>query len=302
MSHKKQSVLAALLVLVMLVMTLMSACGTVSDKQNNSNETQMSTEATEDNKSYTIEDFSCKNGDKAVLGKIYTPKNKTGKLPTVIVSHGYNNNLTNMQMYSTYLAENGFLVIAFDFCGGAASSTSDGKTTEMSIFTEEDDLKAVVDAACRMEAVDTDRIYLLGASQGGMVSAMAAADLGDKIDGLVLIYPAFSIADDARELYASEADVPETVAFMSMQIGRIYYEDLFDYDPFTDVVRYTDDVLILHGTADQIVPYDYAVKASDSYQAAELVTIQDAVHGFYKESLDSALEHIMEYLNKKISE
>ena len=46
--------------------------------------------------------------------------------------------------------------------------------------------------------VNPDETVLMGCSQGGFVSAIAASRLHDKISKLVLFYPAFCIPDDAR--------------------------------------------------------------------------------------------------------
>lgn len=57
--------------------------------------------------------------------------------------------------------------------------------------------------------VDTDHIFLLGASQGGMVSAITAAEHTKEIRGLMLLYPAFVLVDDAKERFQSVDEIPE---------------------------------------------------------------------------------------------
>ena len=51
--------------------------------------------------------------------------------------------------------------------------------------------------------VDNDNIFLLGSSQGGVVSAITAADNSEDIAGAVLLYPAFVLVDDAMERFDS---------------------------------------------------------------------------------------------------
>ncbi len=75
--------------------------------------------------------------------------------------------------YAQALAENGYVVYCFDFCGGSQQSRSDGSTLEMSIFTEQADLEAVIDMMqepgfCRQR----EFFFLMGTSQGGVVSAI----------------------------------------------------------------------------------------------------------------------------------
>ena len=44
--------------------------------------------------------------------------------------------------------------------------------------------------------------------------------------------------------------------------------------------NYPGDVLIFHGTADNIVPISYSERAVTAFPSAELVTIEGAGHGF----------------------
>ena len=87
---------------------------------------------------------------------------------------------------------------------------------DMSIFTEQEDLEAVLSMIQNLEYVDTDHIFLLGSSQGGLVSAITAADHRDEIAGAVLLYPAFVLVDDAKERFDRPGDVPETYPHLFM--------------------------------------------------------------------------------------
>ena len=48
---------------------------------------------------------------------------------------------------------------------------SDGKTTEMSVLTETKDLEAVIEYVRNLSYTDSEKILLMGCSQGGFVSA-----------------------------------------------------------------------------------------------------------------------------------
>lgn len=248
--------------------------------------------------SYDMTEWECRNGDKTIRGHYMLPKDyESGRLPTIIFSHGFNS--THMQVtvnYAAKIVDEGYACILFDFCGGSADSTSDGNGTEMSIFTEEEELKCVFEAAKTLDFVDPDQMFLLGCSQGGVVSAMAAADLQGEVKALVLCFPAFTLVDDAKAAYASIDEVPETVEVMGFTIGRIYYEGLFDLDILADVSRYKGDVLILHGTADNIAPYSYSEAAVEAYENAKLIPIEGAGHGFRDKHLDEAMVPITEFI------
>ena len=133
---------------------------------------------------------------------IYVPENAGEKLPAVIFSHGFGGNYRVGAQYAEILAENGYAVYCFDFCGGSPGSRSDGSTLEMSVFTEKDDLDAVIETIRGLDYIDGDNIFLMGSSQGGAVSAIAAAERKEDIRGMILLYPAFVLADRASYLKA----------------------------------------------------------------------------------------------------
>lgn len=69
------------------------------------------------------------------------------KCPMVILSHGFNGSGDDFTEYAKVLVENGMGACIFDFCGGSLRSKSDLSTTEMTVFTEKEDLLAVIDFA-----------------------------------------------------------------------------------------------------------------------------------------------------------
>lgn len=91
---------------------------------------------------------------------------KDGKYPLVIYSHGYGYNMSLID--GERLAENGIAVYEFDFCGGSPYSKSDGKSTDMSVLTQAEDLDAVIEKLSGQPFVDNDKIYLSGGSQEAM--------------------------------------------------------------------------------------------------------------------------------------
>lgn len=98
---------------------------------------------------------------------MYIPQNAGEKMPAVISSHGFGGTHSVGTRYAENLAENGYVVYCFDFCGGSPSSQSDGSTLEMSLFTEKADLEAVIAMVQGLDYVDSDNLFLMGTSQGG---------------------------------------------------------------------------------------------------------------------------------------
>lgn len=247
---------------------------------------------------YTVEDFSCQREAMTIRGKVFIPDIEEDHFPTVILSHGFCATMAAVEEYATGLASNGYAAVIFDFCGGSVLSSSDGETTEMSILTLEEDLKAVFKAVSEFDYVNREQMYLMGTSQGGLVSAMAAADLQDQVSALILVAPGFSIPEDVNAMYSSPEEIPDVVEdyLRLMTVGRCYFEAMLDYDVFADVTRYTDPVLIFHGTADEMIPCEYSQRAQETYAAAELVILEGARHRLTGDYLSEAVEKMVEFL------
>ena len=178
------------------------------------------------------QDLFAESEGQKIYGLLYRPVGREGPRPVVIYSHGFGSSYRNGDQYAQALAAQGYLVYCFDFRGGSESSRSEGSHLEMSVFTEQSNLEAVIAMMKARSDVDSDNIFLLGASQGGMVSAMTAADNETDVAGAVLLYPAFVLVDDARERFNSIDEVPESYRHMFMTVGRPYFEKLFDYDVY----------------------------------------------------------------------
>ncbi len=217
-------------------------------------------------------------------------------MPAVIFSHGFGGTHSVGTQYAQALAEKGYVVYCFDFCGGSPSSQSDGSTLEMSIFTEQADLEAVISMIQGLDYVDSDNLFLMGTSQGGVVSAITGAAHPGEIRGMVLLYPAFVLVDRANELFQSRDEIPDTYYFMWMDVGRDYFELLLDYDIYREIAAYDKDVLLIHGDADHIVPLSYSEQALAAYPSAQLKVIPGGGHGFYGEDAQQTISYIQEYL------
>lgn len=223
---------------------------------------------------YDVTEMLVTRGDLSIYGKLYTPEGAEGKYPAVILSHSANMTSDSMNSYCQRLAAMGYVAYAFDFCGGSKNSRSDGDEADMTVFTEVEDLEAVLEAVRGLDCVDNQSVYLFGTSQGGLVSALTAAAHPDAVRGLMLFYPAFNIAELAEKFGS----------FMTGNAGSLYISTLQGYDVYEHIKPYTGDVLIVHGTKDFIVPSSSVEKAADLYEHCELHLIEGASHGFNKEN------------------
>lgn len=247
---------------------------------------------------YEVQDLYAQRGENEIYGVAYIPQNAGEKMPAVIFSHGFGGTHQVGDGYALALAQKGYMVYCFDFCGGGPGSRSGGSPPEMSAFTEKADLEAVMEMVSSLDYVDSENLFLMGTSQGGAVSAITGADHRDEVRGMILLYPAFVLADRANELFQSVEEIPDTYYFLWMNVGRAYFEPLIGYDIYADAERYDRDVLLLHGDRDDIVPLSYSERALEVYPSAELKVISGAGHGFYGADEQEAVDYILNYLEE----
>ncbi|MCR5313313.1 MAG: acetylxylan esterase, partial [Bacteroidaceae bacterium] len=99
-----------------------------------------------ENNPFCVMEVHCTNHkNQNIYGKLYMPNNVKGKMPLTILAHGYNSSYHETEAYAQTLAMNGIAAYIFDFCGGSNKSRSEGKSIEMSVFTEADDVAAIVE-------------------------------------------------------------------------------------------------------------------------------------------------------------
>lgn len=238
--------------------------------------------------------------ERTVYGDAYIPD--ADSFPLVIFSHGYNGYKDDFTDSAIYLMDNGVASITFTFCGSGGRDPSGFGTTNMTLFTEKEDLSAIMDYAKRIKGFNGS-LYLFGGSQGGMVSAMAAEERQDDIKGMVLIFPAFSIPDNWNntnypiDRYPTPESIPEVIDFWGVQLGRNFVVTMRDLDIYTNMADFKKPVLILHGTTDAIVPLSYSQRASEAYPNAELVIYEGEGHGFTPVTMRDVEKKLLAFIN-----
>lgn len=255
--------------------------------------------AMESQNNYTIKELYSKRDNLNLYGQAYIPLGKD-IYPTVIISHGYNGSYQYSVPYAKSLAEAGIASYIFDFSGGSVNSKSDGSMTDMSVLSEMEDLNEVIDFVKTLPFVDINNLFLLGESQGGMVSALVAPKRINELKGMALIYPAFVIPDDSFKNFPDENSIPERINFMGGTVGKKYFLDARNINIYQDIQGFTKDVLIVHGDNDTLVPISYSEKAVKVYKSAKLTVIKDSGHGFYGEQGKIAEDSITSYIKNAI--
>lgn len=284
----------------------LTACGEKSEAVENKEETEKVGEAknmdiaekTELESGRTV--IQVEHHGRTVHGDIFIPDKES--FPLVIFSHGYNGYKDDFRDSANYLMDNGIASITFTFCGSGERDPSGFGTTNMTLLTEKEDLSAMMDYAGQVKGFNGS-LYLLGGSQGGMVSAMAAEEREADIKGMVLLFPAFCIPDNwnntnyPADRYPTPESVPESIDFWGVKLGRDFVLTLRDLDIYANMADFQKPVLILHGTNDTVVPISYSQRAAETYPNAELVTYKGEGHGFTCGKMRDMEERLLEFIN-----
>lgn len=202
-------------------------------------------------------------------------------VPAVICCCGLGENLEKCQRdFAEKAVESGAAVFCFDFFGGCDNSRSGGEMTEMSVFTEMDDLRTVIRGLSDRSEINANQLFLMGESQGGFVAGAVAPEYADQIRGLLLYYPGFCIPEMAGIAYESEDEVPDRFTVAGWEVGKKYFQGIFGYPVYQVIRGYRGPVLIFHGENDEIVDVSYSMRAANVYENAKLITLPWEGHGF----------------------
>ncbi len=251
---------------------------------------------------FTTREIPCRNGEKQIFGVAYLPEPALTQMPLVIFAHELGSTHRSGKGYAELLAKAGVAVYCFDFCGGTVGegNRSDGTNFDMSVMTEVSDLEAVLDAAKTWPFVDPQRIVLIGASQGGTVSALTAGRRGGEIAAMVLLYPALNIISDLKNGFGSPDRVPPEFDMFRgwIRVGRCYALDVWNEDVFASLAAFPGPVLLLHGDRDRAVRLAWSERAAKTIPHCEFHVIAGGAHGFTDEPFREAAAFVLRFVRK----
>lgn len=228
-------------------------------------------------------------GDHGLLDAIIQkPKmNKDSKVRLAIICHGFGSNKERplLKAIADSLQSKGIASIRFDFNG---CGKSEGKFEDMTVPNEIEDAKRVIAYALQQPWVAD--ISLVGHSQGGVVASMVAGELKGSIRSVALCAPAAVLRDDALrgQLQGGTYDagnIPEivTVPGRNLKVGRNYCVTAQTLPIYETALQYEGPVILIHGTADRIVPYTYSERYKAGYKNAKLYLLPGVDHSFTAE-------------------
>ena len=245
---------------------------------------------------YQVHDLWCGEAGKRIYGRLYLPCG-VEKPRLAIYAHEIGCTHSRARPYAEHLAAEGVALYAPDFRGGGDHSRSEGSTLDMSVMTEVEDLGVIMDAARGWDFVDGERPVVIGASQGGFVSAIYAGRNPERMGALILLYPGFVIPYVTKREKPKLDEAPEKFLLHGwLWVGKRFVRDVWDYDAYAETMNYQGPVLILHGDRDEIVPMEHVTKAARLYKNARFVVFPGAGHMYAQEYVDRSLGEIDGFL------
>ena len=248
----------------------------------------------------SVRELWIENGSRRIFGELFTPaqnaQKRNAQRPIAIIAHGFNGTFDYGRNYFKTMESLGYDCYTFDFPCGSVRSRSDNNTLNMSILDEVSDLKAIV---AHFHKQGHRHIVLIGESQGGLVSALTAADLKKKVSQLVLVFPALCIPDNWRQRYPRLEDIQDVTELWGVKMGRRFFEEIHDMRSLDLIGKYRGPVLIVQGDADRVVSMDDSRRAQQLYRpGTRLHVIPGAGHGFKPHEFQEEMEQLQQFLKK----
>lgn len=231
-------------------------------------------------------------GSQRVRGNLHLPY--TGA-PCIIALHGLEGNKDSSKwlIVASKLLSKGYACLRFNFRG--CGEGSDGSFEDTTLTSRIEDYRAALRFLQKTGWIDAERIGVIGSSFGGMV-AIAAQE--KEVKALVVISTPYMIPS-LGEIKLMCGGETYYVLPSGRRLKAKFYEDLRKYD-LLEAIKSAPPILIIQGSADELVPSDHALRlygAACEPKRVEIVSGAD--HSFTRpEHLDKVINLAVEWFKK----
>ena len=266
--------------------------------------------------------------------EVFTPKDTVGKLPTILMSHGWGGTANSLRPDAVVFARAGFLVVTFDYRGWGNSdsrlvSVGKPKTVDGKLVAEVKEVREVVDPIEQTTDIlnaihwvqaekqcDKNNIGIWGSSfSGGHVVYVAARDPRVKafVSQVGSMDSRWAVADSGMRAmtYGHGTDrtrgrigYPKPGTKFGSLNGFPILEKVMRYAPIEDIGR-CEKVAKLFIIAENEELFDnkqHAILAHDRAKGVKkLVTLKGIKHyGVYREKRGEAQKHALDWFNEHL--
>jgi len=259
----------------------------------------------------TLVEYTARDGVK-LSGYLTRPPGAESatRLPLVVMPHGgpeARDHLT-FDLYVQYLASRGYAVFQPNFRG----SDGFGRSFIESGYGEwgrkmqndiDDGLEQLVDSG----VADPTRVCIVGASYGGYAALAGATLTPDLYRCAVSISGVGDLADFLKSRRKKHGSNSELYSYWMKQIGdpERDAERIAAVSPVTHIDKIKTPILLVHGDADEIVPYAQSRELKKlldkSGRKTDLITLEDEGHsGWSDENERRVLEAVGEFVMTRL--
>lgn len=254
-----------------------------------------------------VENFEIKDEQNRSIRGIINRPGISDKIPCIIFCHGFMGNKLGHNFMFVKMARTleklNIASIRFDFMG---SGESDGDFKDVTISSEVEDCKRVLQFVSSLDYIDKDNINILGFSMGAAIAVVIASTYPNIIKNSILMSAGFNMYD----IFISEAIGDRLYEFLEK--GYINFEnnilsekaieDAFNYRVFDYLKDMQGNTLIVHGTEDKSVHPLYAKKIQQLLGSkAKLKFIKGSDHcysspEYYEELVKQIIKFVEGYI------
>lgn len=254
-----------------------------------------------------VENFEIKDEQNRSIRGIINRPGILDKIPCIIFCHGFMGNKLGHNFMFVKMARTleklNIASIRFDFMG---SGESDGDFKDVTISSEVEDCKRVLQFVSSLDYIDKDNINILGFSMGAAIAVVIASTYPNIIKNSILMSAGFNMYD----IFISEAIGDRLYEFLEK--GYINFEnnilsekaieDAFNYRVFDYLKDMQGNTLIVHGTEDKSVHPLYAKKIQQLLGSkAKLKFIKGSDHcysspEYYEELVKQIIKFVEGYI------
>lgn len=214
---------------------------------------------------------------------------RSGRDTLVLMVHGITSSRDEFGLFSglaSELAEDGVPSFRFDFrCHGVSTIPME----RMTLAGIVNDIEAA--AACSIGLTEKTNVVVVGMSFGGGLAAFWGATTPKSILGIVMFAPVIDYQEDTLgedgvtegligQPFRDELNAKEFVVIEGVRYGRALINEFPYINGLEGIKNASCDVLIVHGDADSVVPYDSSERFALLNSRCRLVNIQGTDHGF----------------------
>ncbi|WP_409343280.1 alpha/beta hydrolase family protein [Paenibacillus sp. MBLB4367] len=212
--------------------------------------------------------ISIRTANGSLAGTLHYPTNnaenetaRPTRHPLVIICHGFIGNRIGVDRLFVKAARSfsaqGYMVLRFDYEG---CGESEGEYGEGGLDSLIEQTRSALDYGLSIDCVDPSRVVLLGHSLGGAVALLTAAQ-DKRVKTLVLwaavAHPLSDIVRVTGKRVYEEAKQIGRADHSGYAFTPDFFASLSRHHPLEQTRKFTGDVLLVHGTGDEVIPVDY---------------------------------------------